>query len=207
MAGPSFQLIMHTGPNQGKVAPLEKNELYIGRDLSNDIVINDAEISRRHARLMLQAGGYVLEDLGSTNGTSVNGQRLLGPYILRSGDVITLGEHVNIGFEPVSFDPDATLAAVPARPVTGPVGAQPVNAPPVGPQLPPSPYPAYAGQVPGSMAAAEELPVSPKRNKGLVIGIVAGVLVAVSCVCGGILWIIDANYLWCTIFPFLPGCP
>lgn len=63
--------------------------MFIGRDLTNDIVINDAEISRRHARLISQAGGYVLEDLGSTNGTFINGQRLASPYILRPGETVT----------------------------------------------------------------------------------------------------------------------
>ena len=78
-------LIMRTGPNPGKSFELTKNELYIGRDINNDIVINDSEISRKHARLILQAGGYVLEDLGSTNGSFVNGQRLMGPHVLRPG--------------------------------------------------------------------------------------------------------------------------
>jgi len=204
MAGPSYQLVMHSGPNQGKVAPLEKNEMFIGRDLSNDIVINDAEISRRHARLVLQAGGYVLEDLGSTNGTSVNGQRLIGPYILRAGDVITLGEHVNVGFEPVTFDPDATIAAVAARPAMH----QPPAPPPpmqVGPR-PISQPPAFSGQVPpGPMG--EPLPPVKRRSPGLVIGIIAAVLVAFACVCGGILWFIDSNNLWCSVLPFLAGCP
>jgi S-DNA-T family DNA segregation ATPase FtsK/SpoIIIE len=64
MAG--FQLIMRSGPTPGKVFQLKNDEVFIGRDVGNDIVINDAEISRRHARLSVQAGGYILEDLGST---------------------------------------------------------------------------------------------------------------------------------------------
>ena len=52
MASQSFQLVMRTGPNPGKVFELTKGEVYIGRDINNDIVVNDAEISRKHARLI-----------------------------------------------------------------------------------------------------------------------------------------------------------
>lgn len=203
----SYQLVMHTGPNQGKVAPLEKDELYIGRDLSNDIVINDAEVSRRHARLVLQAGGYVLEDLGSTNGTSVNGQRLLGPYTLRIGDVITLGEHVGLGFEPSEFDPDATVVSAAARPVvTPPAPVQEYPRPQSAP-LPPlvtptTPAASYAGQVPSEPAVEV-----PRRKPGRTILIIALAVLAVACLCGVVLWVIDSNSMWCTVFPFIPGCP
>ncbi len=110
MAPQSYMLIMRTGPNPGKSFELTKNELYIGRDINNDIVINDSEISRKHARLILQAGGYVLEDLGSTNGSFVNGQRLMGPHVLRPGEVVMLGENVSLAFEP-GYDADATMVA------------------------------------------------------------------------------------------------
>jgi hypothetical protein len=54
---------------------------------------NDAEISRRHARFYPVAGGdVVVEDLGSTNGTFVNGQRITSPYALQPGDRVMLGQ-------------------------------------------------------------------------------------------------------------------
>ncbi len=110
MALQSFQLIMRTGPSPEKAFSLSQTEIYIGRDISNDIVINDAEISRKHARLSLQTGAYTIEDLGSTNGTSVNSARLYGPTALRSGDIIQLGENVTLVYEVSTYDPDATLA-------------------------------------------------------------------------------------------------
>ena len=70
-----FQLIMRTGPTPGATFTLEGDQLNIGRDSTNEVTINDAEVSRHHARLTFQGGKYVLEDLGSTNGTFVNGQR------------------------------------------------------------------------------------------------------------------------------------
>src|SRR5512138_922366 len=100
----NFRLVMRSGPSVGKVYPLDKGEMFVGRDLSNDIVINDPEISRRHARLFLQGASYVLEDLGSTNGSFVNGQRLVGPNILRPGDTITFGERMSLVYESADYD-------------------------------------------------------------------------------------------------------
>ena len=85
MTSQTFQLVMRAGPNPGKAFSLSQSEIVIGRDVSADLTINTAEISRKHARLRLDAGVYIIEDLGSTNGTFVNGQRLTVPVALRSG--------------------------------------------------------------------------------------------------------------------------
>lgn len=137
--GPSFRVVLRSGPTPGKVFPLEKNELFIGRDLSNDVVINDPEISRRHSRLFLQGGSYAVEDMGSTNGTSVNGQRLAGPYVLRSGDVLTFGERIVLAFEIAQTGSDSTIQAggiqqnptqQPAAPIAAPAYPPPYTPPP-----------------------------------------------------------------------------
>lgn len=94
-----FQLVARSGPTAGNIYALDQEQLDIGRDLSCDIVINDPEVSRRHARLLLQGLNYVIEDLGSTNGCMVNGQRLMGPHILYPGEIITLGESISLVFE------------------------------------------------------------------------------------------------------------
>jgi pSer/pThr/pTyr-binding forkhead associated (FHA) protein len=124
MASQTFQLVMHSGPNPGKIFELVQDELTIGRDIGNRIVINDPEVSRKHARLTLQTGAYVIEDLGSTNGTFVNSQRLIGPHMLRPGETIMLGEKISLEYEILGFDPNATLVsgsgpqAAPASPET-----------------------------------------------------------------------------------------
>ena len=107
----SFQLNMKTGPTPGKIFQLTKNELTIGRELGNDIVISDADVSRRHARLTLQDEVYTIEDLGSTNGTFVNGQRLSGLVTLQPGDMVKLGESIELLFEVPGFDAMATVVA------------------------------------------------------------------------------------------------
>lgn len=106
-----FQLVMRAGPTPGKVYELEQENLIIGRDINNHIVINDPEISRKHTQLKMQSGEYVIEDLGSTNGTLVNEQRLMGPHLLKHGETITLGDNVKLIFEQLQFDPDATIVS------------------------------------------------------------------------------------------------
>lgn len=59
-----------------------------------EISFEDPYASSRHARIELQAGAAILEDLGSTNGTYVNGEQLEGPWSLRSGDQIAIGDTV-----------------------------------------------------------------------------------------------------------------
>ena len=111
MASSSYQLVMRLGPTPGKIIALSDDEVSIGRDIVNDIVIGDPEISRKHARFVKRQSGYQLEDLGSTNGTYVNGQRLLGPHLLESGELIMFGENVGMVYERTSFDPDATIVS------------------------------------------------------------------------------------------------
>lgn len=123
MTTQSYRLLMRTGPNPGRIFDLLEDEIRIGRGSDNDIVISEMEISREHARLNAQSGSYVIEDLGSTNGTYIDGQRLIGPHLLRSGEMIGLGENVSLVFEPV-HDPDATIvppARIAGTPETAPV--------------------------------------------------------------------------------------
>ena len=138
-----IRLVLNSGPSAGKDFPLDKPELFIGRDLGNDIVINDPEVSRRHARLYLQGNAYIIEDLGSTNGTSINGQHLTGPYMLRAGELITFGERVNLSVEAVLKAPEPVMASS-AFQKSPDVQMPAVNKPPVY-QAPPAqpPQPAY----------------------------------------------------------------
>jgi pSer/pThr/pTyr-binding forkhead associated (FHA) protein len=115
----------------------------IGRDSSNGVAINDPEVSRRHARLMFQGGKYVIEDLGSTNGTFINGQRLSGPHVLKAADVVALGEQIVLMYDAVSIDPGATVAS-PRNAARAVTPVPPVVSPPAPPPLAQN----YAGQVP-----------------------------------------------------------
>ncbi len=70
--------------------PLESTLLTIGRGLNNDIIIEDTRVSRNHAQLRYKSRHFWIADLGSTNGTFVNGERV-SEADLRDGDVISLG--------------------------------------------------------------------------------------------------------------------
>jgi pSer/pThr/pTyr-binding forkhead associated (FHA) protein len=190
MMADQFQLVMRSGPTPGAVYPLEGDQIMVGRDSANGVAINDAEVSRRHARLTFQGGKYVIEDVGSTNGTFVNGQRLAGPYVLKPGDVVSFGEQIVLMYDAANVDPGATLAS----PKKSRAAAPPA------PSAPPPPPQSYAGQV----ASGPAQPAARGTNM-LPIVVAIGVLAFV-CVCGVALWYIDSNFLWCTVMPFLGGC-
>ncbi|HEX9332941.1 MAG TPA: FHA domain-containing protein [Anaerolineales bacterium] len=190
-----YQLIMRSGPTPGAAYTLEGDQITIGRDSTNGITINDAEISRRHARLTFQGGKYILEDLGSTNGTFVNGQRLAGPRVLKPGEVVSFGEQIVLVFEATNFDAGATVVSPRAAAV--PSASRPV--------MPPPPAPTeYAGSVPASPVSSSVMTEKRTINPlPIVIGI--GVLLVI-CMCGTFFWWVDATYRWCVFFPFLTGC-
>ncbi len=191
-----FQFVMRSGPTPGVTFPLEGDQLTIGRDSTNGVAINDAEVSRKHARLMFQGGKYVLEDLGSTNGTFVNGQRLAGQVVLKSGDVVSLGEQIVLMYDAIAVDAGATVAvsrkavqaAVPAAHAPAPVApvysSQPASAP-------------YAGtpQVQGGAKKTNMMPI-----------FIGGGVFLFLCLCAGFFFWVDATYRWCVFFPFISGC-
>lgn len=68
----------------------QSEDLLVGRHPACDVVLADESVSRRHAQLKYRDGVWVLQDLASTNGTTVNGERV-GRAALRAGDIISLG--------------------------------------------------------------------------------------------------------------------
>ncbi len=92
-------LIVKRGPTLHTEFVLNQAETTLGRGTINSIVLADQEVSRRHARILFDATGYMLEDFGSTNGTYVNGRRISGSVHLQNGDQIALGEAVILQFE------------------------------------------------------------------------------------------------------------
>lgn len=219
----TFQLVMKAGPNPGKVFPLIKAELIVGRDTSVDITIPDAEVSRRHARLYLQAGGYVLEDLGSTNGTFVGGQKLMGPHALQSGETVMFGENASLIYEVITVDPDATMVAAPHTEEPGvtqiaPSEAMPAYTPPPLPSMPPAPVaePVYSSQVPAG--PEEYVPPEPpiaepaKKNTRMWILAGCGCLLLLVCCLAVAGYAFDSLNLYCqppfdTIFRAFGSCP
>jgi hypothetical protein len=192
MAAQYFRLVMRAGPSPGKVFELTQGEYTIGRDINNVIVINDAEVSRNHVRLLSQAGGYVIEDLGSTNGTFVNGQRLMGPHMLQHGEMISMGDNISLAYEAPQFDQGATMVSGSAVSPHTPIMHETPRTMPAGP--PASPYhpvqDSYIGSVPPGPAEPAYVsqqdyytePYEEQRSSRTWIYVGAGCLVAILCV-------------------------
>jgi serine/threonine-protein kinase len=98
-ARPTYQLTMTVGPARGKVFALTQARMVLGRNPACDIVIDELEVSRKHAVISQVAQGYLLEDLQSTNGTFVNNQQIRRLQLLNAGDEIGLGKNVRLSFQ------------------------------------------------------------------------------------------------------------
>lgn len=112
MSDQIYQLVLQQGPRPGEVFSLTQPSMIIGRDPMSDIVLNDPEISRNHARLTLGEDGYAVQDMGSTNGTFVNGKRLRGePSLLVPGSTIILGSNVILVYHVGGLDGENEVLA------------------------------------------------------------------------------------------------
>jgi hypothetical protein len=99
-------LIVYEGELEGQRWVIDQAQVTIGRGLDCDIVLPERPVSRYHARVERDDSGYLMRDLGSKNGTYVNGQEVRDtPYRLKDGDEIQIALCVKMGF----VGADATL--------------------------------------------------------------------------------------------------
>jgi len=117
-------LIFTQGPRSGQRLELE-NELVIGRE-GAAVTIEDSELSRRHAAVRPVDGGVEIEDLGSLNGTFVNGQRIEAPTRLAGGDSVKIGQSIlelEAAGAPATVMSAAQAPAPPAQPAAAPASS------------------------------------------------------------------------------------
>jgi len=168
----SYRLIVRRGPQPNQVYEITDDVMNLGRDITNQLVINDREVSRHHLRFVRGSDGLTMEDLGSTNGTFINGRRVTGATLLKNGDMIGLGETVTLGYEvvrpgmnnvavypaPSAGQPTIPAQAAPQQPAAASPYQPPQNPAPA-PQQPPaaSPYqpPAQPAAQPYQQPAAD----------------------------------------------------
>jgi hypothetical protein len=91
---PMVQLV--SGPDKGQTFSLVKDRVLMGRALGSDIPFNTSFLSRHHAQFVRVDDGYSFEDLGSTDGSFVNGVRVGKRVALKDGDIIQVGQVVLI---------------------------------------------------------------------------------------------------------------
>ena len=87
---PTF-IVTGDGPFKGASLVVEADDNVLGRRDASDLVLADPHVSLAHARVKRRQGAVLLEDLGSTNGTFVNGERLTTSRALRHGDEVVFG--------------------------------------------------------------------------------------------------------------------
>src|SRR5215208_5825319 len=153
-----LQLIVVDGPNQGTEFDISGSSV-IGRDPSSGIVLDDPEASRRHASVSAAGESITVEDLGSTNGTYVAGERIQGSRQVGSGDRIRIGTtvmEVRVAAAapppaPEAEDPQATRIGgmpIPDAPPAEDAGDQGGFEPSGPPEPPATPEPAEPAEPP-----------------------------------------------------------
>lgn len=220
MNGSGAKLVVEGGPSSQEEYELTTGANKIGREDFNDIIIYDPEVSRHHAQIIYHGGEYLVEDLGSTNGTFVNGRRITSPTSLSDGDIIELGASVKATFNCSSLPIDATVINVTtkddldptfletpetAKTLLDPTEKEPIFQPP-DPQAatfktpPPTtvaPPPARYSTGPHVIVAAEEENSAGQRRTLLILGCLFLVIVF-ACAAG--LFLLDAlapEFLYC----------
>src|SRR6185503_7822620 len=113
----AFQLVIAEGKEAGREFVFEQESVLIGRTSDCDVVLYDPGVSRKHARIFSDPGGYFVEDMGSSNGTKVNGA-IIKKKQLSDGDAISLGPVV-FNFAGVSIDDQTDNTDSGATPTAG----------------------------------------------------------------------------------------
>ena len=189
---PPISLTIQSGANPGEVFAIHHYARTIGRGIENDIVIAEPSLSRQHARIRPLPYAFVIEDLGSTNGTFVNGQRVTAATPLRPGDSLQLGNVVTLRVQASqthlndqeTISSDATF--VPGRP----------PAPDPNPTLIPAiaqPSPSRAlPNTPLVMPVAAHYPPPRRGCAWLWIAIIAVTILLIGAIIGGLYYYLVA---------------
>ncbi len=155
------------GPLTGRTFALGDQPLTIGRAADNTVVIASPRASRHHAHIRREGASFVLYDLGSANGTLVNGQRVQRA-VLQPGDLIDIGDEV-FRFE-AGYQQDATLLSAPQAPPPAypsqpqPSPYPPQAQPPAYPPQPQAPPPAYPPQLQAQPQMRPPAPPYPPQS-------------------------------------------
>jgi hypothetical protein len=115
MVAEMAMLVVVEGSRPGKRILIEHPELVIGRSDACSLVIPERQVSREHARIRQDGDRYVIEDMGSKNGTFINGRELTGSHLLQDGDEVQIALCCKLAF--VGAEATAPIVVEEALPV------------------------------------------------------------------------------------------
>ena len=144
-----FAVTIHEKGGQPRRQEFDKTEVTIGRVQGNDIILPKQNVSKRHSRIVVKDGKFIIVDLKSTNGTYVNGRKIASPMVIKETDKIYIGDFI-LSAEPMSEGADA-----------GASSAAPPKVPPPPPRRSPAPAQRPAAPAPAP-APASPRPRAPR---------------------------------------------
>src|SRR5438045_3271657 len=100
-----FSILVNEKGGESKRLDFDKPEITIGRVQGNDIILPKGNVSKRHSRIVLKDGKFIIVDLKSTNGTYVNGRKITSPIVIKSSDKVYIGDFVLTVDDQVSAEP------------------------------------------------------------------------------------------------------
>lgn len=176
-------LFVEAGKDLGREFTLQEGETAVGRGIDNDIILTDVSVSRKHMRLLCDADGITLIDLGSGNGTTLNGRRI-HRALLGDGDRIEIGETVLVTRLP-GAKPDLYHQPTLAAPIEATSDERLPSAEVAAPQM------AWAAPYPTPHSAAPPPEPTPSRGTSILLGrgtlfIGAALLVVIASMIGAI---------------------
>ena len=134
-----FAVVIHEKGGQPRRQDFDKNEVTIGRVQGNDIVLPKQNVSKKHSRIVVKDGKFIIVDLKSTNGTYVNGRKIASPMVIKETDKIYIGDFIlstegtgastNVP-EPAPAEPELPKVELPRKAPTPPAPAKLVPTPP-----------------------------------------------------------------------------
>src|SRR5512139_1603086 len=139
-----FTIIIQEKGGEQRRMVFNKPEVTIGRVQGNDIVLPKGNVSKRHARIVLKDGKFIIVDLKSTNGTYVNGRKITSPLVVKDSDKIYIGDFI-VGVDEAAAEGDgpSETTNAPAGPAERPMDPRPPAPTQAAPQ--PMPIPMAGG--------------------------------------------------------------
>lgn len=161
-----MKLVIEDGSGTRSTVPFTADEITVGRAAEGvTFRLRERNVSRRHARFVRASGTVFVEDLGSTTGTRVNGERIGGRRKLRGGDLVQIGDYDVAVLEDAGAEPPGAPPPLPSTPPPrSPPAPSPGAAPSVTSVLPPPLAPLAARPALAAPAAAPSPPAAPRAG-------------------------------------------